>query len=328
MIEQTQLNTLSGYIQSSQSVVVFFKAGASQDELACVGALTDALRISGKEVIMASSRKIPGLDQVVTELGNQNLCVSFEYNEQAVDKVSYHISEDSTKFFLTIKPKKGAQPLDARTVEYSYTGFETDLIILVGITSLDMLEQLYYGYEDVFKNTATVTLTTSPTSIGHLSLSSVGTSSLSEFAADLLQSLNMDITPNTATELLAGIEQETENLQSLRATATTFEVVARLLRLGARRTRASQPQVIQPVPTVEQPGIIEVEPEFDAETESTDEGEPLAKQKKKPLQRLQVTTKRPQVRQSQQHSELGQPHQQQRVGSLKYTPSKNQSRNS
>lgn len=306
MIDQTQLNTLTGYIQSSNTVVILFKTDASHDERAVVAALAESLRGQGRDVTIATPRQLSpevidqfvGLDQVTTELGNQNLVVSFDYNDQAVDKVSYHLSEDNSKFFLTIKPKKGAQPLDASKVEFSYTGFETDLIILVGITNLEQLEQLYYGYEDVYKNTATITLNATPTSVGHLVLTSVGASSLSEVTVEALTQLNMDISSASATQLLAGIEQETEGLQSLRATATTFEVVARLLRLGARRTRATRKEAMQPV--VQTKTLVQTA------------GEPLKKQSKKALERPQITTETPQSK----------------PGSLKYNPSKMSQRNS
>lgn len=317
MIDQTQLNTLTGYIQSSQNVVVLFKADATNDELATAVALAESLRGQGREVTIASPRtpsqevvtQFPGLDQVTTELGNQNLVVGFDYNDQAVDKVSYHMSEDSAKFFLTIKPKKGAQPLDASSVEFSYTGFETDLLVLVGITNLEQLEQLYYGYEDVYKNTATVVLSASPTSVGHLVLTSVGSSSLSELTAEVLHLMNMDISSSAATQLLAAMEQETEGLQSLRATASTFETVARLLRLGARRTRvAAQPKPQKE--TVVQPVVTAVREEVSQDSKGRQSTEPLLKQAKKSLQRLQATTESPQPK----------------PGSLKYNPSKNSQR--
>ena len=58
---------------------------------------------------------------------------------------------------------------------------------------------------------------------------------LSQSAAQILADLRLPVNVDTASNLLAGLEQATNNFQNQSVTADTFEVAAHLLRLGARR---------------------------------------------------------------------------------------------
>jgi hypothetical protein len=182
--------------------------------------------------------KLAGVQDLNTQLGKQNLVIEFDYEESAVDKVSYHIGEESGKFYLTIKPKKGSKPLDKSRVDFTYAGADADLIFLVGVHDLETLDQLYFGYEPLYENAFVVTLNSFKPELGNVQIDLSGGSSLSESLVGLLTGLEIPVTEEMATNLLRGIEQATDNLQSFAASADTFEVVAKLLRSGARRAKA------------------------------------------------------------------------------------------
>lgn len=242
MIALEQINSLKEYFQSAESVGVVLGQKPTVDQLALASALYEGCKNLGKDVGLYAPKKIrdehfSSLSELQTELGKQNLVVTFDYSEESVDKVSYHIGEETKKFHLTIKPKKGTKPLDPKSVEYSYAGADLDLIFLVGVHDLETLDQLYYGYESLYENNYIVTLHNFKPEIGVAQFDLSGASSMSESMVDVLESLGIGLNEEMATSLLMGIEQTTKNLQSLTTTAETFEKVAKLLRAGARRIK-------------------------------------------------------------------------------------------
>lgn len=229
-------------INQAKTVFVIVGPDANFDELAGASALFSGLQIADKDVKFLSPKKlkqsfdISNLEEIKTEVGHQNLLVSFDYSEEAVDKVSYHIGEETNKFYLTIKPKKDHEPLSADTVEFSYTGADADLVFLVGVSSLEDLEQLYFGYEKLYQDKAVVSMYEYPTGFGTVQLDISEVVGYSELVAQLMSETELHIDGKSATHLLAGIEKESRGFKSLTTTADTFEVVARLLRSGAERT--------------------------------------------------------------------------------------------
>jgi len=249
MIALEQVNSLKEYFESSESIAVILGQKPTVDQLALASALYDGCKNLGKEVGLYSPKRIKdehfsSLKELQTELGKQNLVVSFDYNEEAVDKVSYHIGEETNKFFLTVKPKKGIKPLDPKSVEFSYAGADIDLIFLIGVHDLETLDQLYFSYESLYKNNYVVTLHNFKPEIGTTQFDLSSSSSMSESMVDVIESLGMQVDENMATTLLMGIEHTTKNLQSLSTTAETFEKVARLLRAGARRIKRRESPTI------------------------------------------------------------------------------------
>ncbi|NCN50857.1 MAG: hypothetical protein GW762_06075 [Candidatus Pacebacteria bacterium] len=247
MLDQAQLNTIRSYFEQAHTVTIVCGVEPSIDVLAAVSVLNQALASQGKEIQLVSpntidSPVVSGLGGVEDSIGNQNLVVSFPYDETAVDKVSYHIGEDSGQFFLTIKPKKGHDPLDSNQVEFTYAGVESDLLVLVGVTNFDELNQLYVGYEEFFEKTPKISFTANGSKLGNVNISSTGYSSISECLLVLLNSLQIDFSVDSATNLFSAIDVETDYMRSLKASAITFEAVAQLMRLGARRVRPEKLQ--------------------------------------------------------------------------------------
>ncbi|HCR81010.1 MAG: hypothetical protein UY47_C0003G0034 [Parcubacteria group bacterium GW2011_GWB1_49_7] len=257
MIALEQLSSLKDYLKTAETVAVIVGPKPTDDQLAVASALYQGVAALGKEVGLYApkdllNRHFTAIKNVSTKLGKQNLVIDFDYNENAVDKVSYHIGEESGKFYLTIKPKKGYQPLDKSTINFSYAGADAELVFLVGVYDLESLNQLYFGYENLYSSAFIVTLHTFKPELGNVQFDLSGTSSMSESVVDILEGLEIPLNADIATDLLAGIESMTHNLQSRTATAETFTVIAKLLQLGARRVnhleqpRVDQPQLVSP----------------------------------------------------------------------------------
>lgn len=258
MVEEYSAAQLKNLLDASESIMVLCAHPEETDCLATALVWNQVLVEQGKDSRVSAPRRpqaseatqaLTGQDALATELGNQNLTVSFDYSEEKVDKVSYHISEDNQKFFLTIKPKSGVQPLESEKVEFSYTGASSDLLLIVGANAPEELKQLYTGYEDLYANTSSVVISSQP-GFGTIQLAPTAGGSLSSLTIELLTLLNFPISPDAANNLLYGLEDATQGLSKV-STPEQFEQVASLLRAGAERRW--QPKQPKPAPVPEQP---------------------------------------------------------------------------
>lgn len=249
MLDQHKLSLFKELFNQADSILVIYSSDALRDHLFAATALYKTFQqIGNKDVSLLSSESlavaepdIVYLDETRTDVGHKNLCISLDYNQDSVEKITSSIDEDAKKLYITIKPKKGIKPLTKENVSFSFTGAEAGMIILVGVDDLESLDQLYFGYENLYQNTALVSINSYETSFGNLKLDILGSSSISEYVAGMLKFLNYQLDSEVATNLLAGIDEETDNLESYLATADTFELVAYLLKAGARRfARESQ----------------------------------------------------------------------------------------
>ncbi len=265
MITADQSVQIKELLAQANTILVIVGPKATVDHWAAASALVGGLEATGKQVTFLSpipalteiEAKLPELPVAQNQLGNRDLSISFEHQIEAVDKVSYHIDEQAHRFYLVIKPQKGSKPLDAQTVEFSYTGAEADLIFLIGVHELEQLDQLYFGYEQLYQDVTTVTFHNFETNIGTVKLNTSGSSSLSEAMALFVQELELPLTSSAATQLLVAVEETTDSFKSLATTADTFEVVAQLLRFGARRLRRQVPTLSTAVMPTASPSLAE-----------------------------------------------------------------------
>ena len=279
MIDQNQINKLAEFFTLNKEALLVFPKTQDQDLLLATLAYylflknlftqeVEGLKLKSVSLLSPSEIKNPFsripslkdflkegalLSELKNELGKENLVVSFPYNEERVDKVSYHIGEDSQRFYLTIKPRKGVEPLDSKKVEFSYVGSDADLLFLFGVGDLEDLAQLYYGYEDFYQNTAAVTFNNFIPDFGTLNLDISGSTSYCESLFYLLKNLlniwQMDLfaledADQIATLLLAGINLKTDNFTSLQMKAETFSAIAELLHLGGRRLNLENKAIV------------------------------------------------------------------------------------
>lgn len=243
MIDQRNIQLFKELYNQSESILIIYAADALRDQLFAATALYKTIQQNTQKSVTLLSNtdlskdepEVVYLDETKTEIGNQNLCISLDYTLDAVEKITSSIDEVAKKLHITIKPKKGVTPVSKDSVSLSYTGADADMVILIGVDDLESLDQLYFGYESMYQKTALVSINSYETSFGNLKLDILGSSSTCEFILQLLRNFEYKIDHETATNLLAGIDEETDNLESYLATADTFEVVSILLRHGAIR---------------------------------------------------------------------------------------------
>jgi len=245
------LNPLEDYLQKAKEIVIVLPANPSLDATASALALYLSLIKMNKRVIIGCPslmrvefNHLYGIDRITNKIANRNLVISFAYEKEAIEKVSYNI--DNGKFNLVIEPRNGYQPLDSNKVSYSYLGMKGDLIFVIGAQSLEGLQELYQEERSFFEESFIVNISNEKNNnkFGKINLISDEASSCAEILVSLFKQLSLSMDSDAATNLLAAIETSTDYFQSSNIEASAFEAVAWCLRRGARRNHLKPIEVI------------------------------------------------------------------------------------
>lgn len=240
---QQQLNAIKKETQEAKSLVILLPQNPTLDATAAALALFLGLKNVDKKPIIASPTqmrvefsKLVGIDKIANSVGNKNLVVSFNYKEDSIEKVSYNVENE--KFNLVIQPRTGFPTLNKDNVEFSYEGLDADLVFVIGAKKLDELGEVYEKERHALNNTSIVNISASTTNakFGKINLVESRGTTLSEIIFNLLSLLNIKINQDIAGNLLQGIEAQTQNLQSPFTSPQTFEIVAELMKAGAKRS--------------------------------------------------------------------------------------------
>ena len=236
-------------LATAQTVLVVLPQNPAIDQVTSGLALLLSLKklakkmtiVCGEEMKVGLSSLV-GVNKIKNQLGGNNLVVSFDYVEEAVEKVSYNI--DKGKFNLVIQPKEGSPPLSAEKVEYSYFGNQADLIFVIGSSSLDRLGKLYQENKRFFDEGRIINLDCHPnnTQFGMINLVNSQASSCAEMVIDLLSKLKWPVDADIAGNLLLGLRKATKNFSSPKTTPAAFEGAAFCLRVGAGARKFAFPR--------------------------------------------------------------------------------------
>lgn len=265
MEDQNQFVSAAKLLESAKSVIVILPGDPSADMVSAGLSLHFSLLSAGKKSQIGCGSEVhvsPGIlgaGEIVDSIGAKNLIISFNYHEDDLEKVDYDVRPDG-KFYLLIKPKAGAPVPDVSNVKYSYSGAVADLVITLGVNSLEELGKIYAD-EKAFLDQATIlslNLTPRPASFTeHLLHQSFN--SFAEQITVLLDKAGFKPSPDAAKNLLTSIYSETKNLTSPRMTADTFSAISFLMKQGAKlpnqpafATRFAPPAFFEPplVPTL------------------------------------------------------------------------------
>lgn len=250
-------------LSTAKQILILLPQNPSVDSVAAALALHLALTKRSLSATLGCStpmtvqfNRLFGVDKIKPRIGNQNLVISFNYPEDSLEKVAYDKDPANQKFHLTIEPKAGMQPLDSSQVEYSYTGSSADVIFVIGAKALEDLGELYKQEKALLDNKGKTIVNVSTldknTQFGTVNLYDPTASGVSEIMASVIKSLELNLEPDMATNLLAGIEAATQNLTQARS-ADTFEAVTELMRLGGQRNHLAAIPFGQAAPAWQRP---------------------------------------------------------------------------
>jgi hypothetical protein len=185
----------------------------------------------------AEHSRLIGVDKVTSNLGNKNLTIKFvNYQAEDVDKVRADV--ENGLFILSVSPKPGKKVPTKEQIDINYSGNSGDLVILIGgendgdfpLVSNPSLS------EAKLTHIGTKLLEVTNSNLQILSFASAA-SSTSELIAYILKESGYVIDSDIATNLLAGIEKQSNNFQSQEVTINTFEIFTELLKLGGVRSK-------------------------------------------------------------------------------------------
>ncbi|MBI2590514.1 MAG: hypothetical protein HYW33_01355 [Candidatus Blackburnbacteria bacterium] len=251
---------LKGFQQAlpeAKSVVILMPEKPTLDIVASATALSLALSEDKKETTVACPspmlvefNRLVGVQKVTDSIENRNLTISFEdYEATNIERVSYNI--ESGKFMLVISPKSGTTAPNKDQIVLGYRGVSGDLIIVVGALTKNSLGK-FNQEKELFGEGSKVALVNNAPVSGFSSateLISPDASSVSESTLRVIEGLNLNLNPDIATNLLAGLRAGTDSFQRA-VTAETFSAASRLVGAGARldlqsttpNTAQNQPQ--------------------------------------------------------------------------------------
>ena len=242
-----EVGALQPIIESAQNIVILLPETATRDAVASALALYLSLTQSQKTVTIGYPKQpivgwshLVGLNKLTTKLGNKNFVVSLDYQEGAIDKVSYNI--EGNKFNLVIEPRPGAPMFDEKRVSYSYSGMSADVVICVETLTREALGAFYSENKSLFdeKPVAVIDNHTQNSSFGKVNVVRP-TATIAEIVARLLKDLFLPIDMDIASNLYDGLTIGSRNFSHPAVNAETFETAAELLKKGAKRRQAPPP---------------------------------------------------------------------------------------
>ncbi len=240
------LEDIKKSLTGAKEILIIIRDNPRVDHVASALSLYLSLKDAGKSVFIACAtemrvefNRLVGVDKISAQIGNRNLVISFPYVKDSIEKVSYNV--DEANFNLVIQPKVGFPSLDSTKVQYSYSGASADLVFIVGAQKLEDLGTFYLNERKLFEQATLINLDASPVNTRFAPLNLVWAEyvSCAEMVTDLLSQLGLKLTEDIATNLLAGLNEATQNFQRFNIKAGTFEMAARLMKAGGKRPLAS-----------------------------------------------------------------------------------------
>ena len=236
---QTALGKIPETLNKASSGIILLPINPTMDAIAAATALSLGLAKINKNVTVACATPIRadlvGADKIQSNLstGGDNLVISFPYHEGALDKVDYGVQGDS--FNIIITPRPGQTKLEPNKVHYSYTGGNMDFIFTIDAPNLHSLGKLYSENENDFNGKTIINVDRHLVNdlYGAVNYVNKTASSTSELVMNVLESLEVEVDKDIATNLYAGLSVATNNFTSYSVNADTFEVAAKLLKRGA-----------------------------------------------------------------------------------------------
>jgi hypothetical protein len=264
------LQQIQALVTSARKVLILTHANPSVDTMASALSIYLAMQKMGKDVTVAMESdplvevsNLVGIQNVKTSLSGKNLTVTYKpYNLGDFEKVTYMEDQGQAgttlddAFKLTVTPREGFVP-DPKNFIYSFSGTSADLIFTVEVLEPTQLGKLYDP--GLIAGTPIINIDNHDPNkdYGKFNLVEPDAASISEIVTFFLRAVNAQLDTDIANNLYQGITAATNNFQSPKVAAATFEAAAICLRSKPKATPqqpVNQPVAPQPVqPQVAQP---------------------------------------------------------------------------
>jgi nanoRNase/pAp phosphatase (c-di-AMP/oligoRNAs hydrolase) len=224
-IQAENFRLFSNLIEQSKEILILVDKDQSTDVLAAALFFKNLLSKLNKNTQVVSKRGLPQTlsqftDKVSKELEPPKLVVSFNWHENAVDKVSYNLDEENFNFIVVPRNAK----ISEDEIKISQKGKDADLVIMLGVSSLSSLGD----YEkDFVRERTIVNIDNDPNNqmFGRLNIVNEAADSVCGLVANLVEKSRFTPNPESADLLLLGIREATDNFLQVN-NPSTFEAAA------------------------------------------------------------------------------------------------------
>lgn len=247
-----QITELKNLLPQAKNILIALPVGADIDKLAAALSLFLIFEAQGKEATVVSDDTITvgqahlfGIDHIQKNLpppGGGNLTLTLEGvaasdgTVPALEKLDWSAEGGNLNLVFHVLPGQTFQP--ARIIP-NYQGSGFNLVFVIGAANLDSLGSTYKQNAQSFSGIHIVNIDNqNNSSFGATNVVDINASSVSEVMANLTLDLGLNLDQDAASNLLAGIFQATNNLNSPKVSSETYMVVANLLRAGGKKPSA------------------------------------------------------------------------------------------
>lgn len=228
-------------LSKAQSVTIFLASSPDFDQVAAACALFLSfeayLATHEKQVevvcptpMIVEFSSLVGVDRIRQETSGRSLVISLDYQQEAIDRVSYNIEKN--KFNLVISPKPGCAPLSGDKVSFS-TGGESGVVIALGTRCIDELKKRKEKGELENKEIVSLEIEAVENDLAGIKMVDEKASSFSEMVTIILAEAGYPTSQEIAENLLRGLRRKSANFSSNKVRPETFEAAAFCLRSGA-----------------------------------------------------------------------------------------------
>lgn len=254
----SQLVELKNLLPTAKNILIALPAGADLDKLAAGLALFLILEAAGKQIsivcddnIVVGQAHLFAVDHVQKTFSSEggNLTLTLEgvaasdNTVPALEKLDWYAENSNLNLVFHVLPGQTFQP--AKIIPH-YQGSGFNLIFTVGAVNLNALGNIYSANAQAFSGTHIVDIDSqvANTNFGQTNVIDSNACSISEIMANLISDLGYNLDADSASNLLAGIFEATDNLTNTKVTADTYMVVANCLRVGGKKPSGVEPAVI------------------------------------------------------------------------------------
>ena len=245
-MQAEELNPIADKLNKANSILILTPPQASGDDLSAALALRTFLRKLEKEVVLISPGPpnakfdfLTGFEEVKDHLSiAKSFVIDLSTKASEIDELGY--KKEPERLSIYVKPKKGQ--FSDKDVSFRSSNFPFDLIVSIGVFSLENLGEFYIQNSDLFFETPIINIDRSAQneSYGSYNLIDLSATSNSEIMLDLISVFESSLLDQSiATALLTGIIAETNSFQHVRTTPAAFLKASNLISLGA-----DQPQIM------------------------------------------------------------------------------------
>lgn len=229
-------------VNKASNILISFNRNWSGDAVASALALRLWLLKLGKKVEVAAERAstaspysfLPGFSYIKSELDNlRKFIISLDITNAEVAQIEYQV--DNNKLDFIVSPKNGF--FTNEDISSQTSGFKYDLIIVVSSPDFESLGSIYDRDTEFFFDTTVINIDhqAANDNYGQINLVNLNDVASAEILYNLFNEAKVQIDPDIATCLLAGLISETKSFKTTNVTPKTLSIASELISLEGRR---------------------------------------------------------------------------------------------